>query len=59
MIFLPIFIYFNAPADGDGGGCSEGGSLSIVSHGQTLQAVPGASRVVSSCFVGSLQGKIH
>lgn len=51
---VPIFIYFDALTDGDGGGCSVGGSFSIVSHGQTLQAVPEVSKVVSSCFVGSL-----
>lgn len=50
---VPIVIYFDALAAGDGGGCSVGNS-SIVSHGHTLQAVPDVSNVVSSCFVGSL-----
>jgi hypothetical protein len=62
-----LFIYFDAveAVDGEGGGWSEvafaveddvGGGVggSIVSHGQTLHAVLGASNVVSSCFVGSL-----
>lgn len=52
-MILPIFIYFDALGEGDGGGCSVGGSFSIVSHGQTLQAVPDDSKVVSSCFGGS------
>ena len=56
---LPIFIYFDALADGEGGGCSEveGGSFSTVSHGHTLQAVPEDSKVVSRCFGGSLKTK--
>lgn len=52
-------IYFDAvEAAGEVGGWSVadvddvGGS--IVSHGQTLHAVPAASAVVSSCFGGSL-----
>jgi hypothetical protein len=40
--------------DGEGGGWDAGGSFSMVSQGHTLQAVPEASNVVSSCFVGSL-----
>lgn len=51
------FIYFDALGEGDGGGCSVGGSSSIVSHGQTLQAVPDDSKVVSRCFGGSLDWK--
>lgn len=51
----PIVIYFDALTEGEGGGCSAGGSFSIVSHGQTLHAVGPASKVVSSCFVGSLK----
>lgn len=59
--------------DGEGGGSSDdvvaeaaaldagvddgGVGGSIVSHGQTLHAVLGASKVVSSCFVGSLGKK--
>lgn len=50
---MPIVIYFDALGDGEGGG-SDGGSFSIVSHGQTLHAVPDDSKVVSRCFVGSL-----
>jgi hypothetical protein len=55
--FRPIFIYFDALTEGEGGGCSAGGSFSIVSQGQTLHAVAPASKVVSSCFVGSLQSQ--
>lgn len=55
-----MVIYFDALADGDGeGGGSVGGSFSIVSHGHTLQAVPDDSKVVSSCFVGSLNVRKH
>jgi hypothetical protein len=54
-ICWPIIIYFDALAmEGEGGGCGVGGSFSTVSQGQTLQAVPDVSNVVSSCFVGSL-----
>jgi hypothetical protein len=54
----PIVIYFDALTEGEGGGCSAGGSFSIVSHGQTtLHAVGPDSKVVSSCFVGSLKSQ--
>lgn len=54
---MPIVIYFDALAEGEGGGCSAGGSFSIVSHGHTLHAVAAVSKVVSSCFVGSLKSQ--
>lgn len=51
--FANFFIYFDVLADGDGGGCGAG-SVSIISHGQTLHVVAD-SNVVSNCFVGSLK----
>lgn len=60
LIVLANFIYFDALADDDGeGGGSVGGSFSMVSHGHTAHAVPDDSKVVSSCFVGSLNGRKH